>query len=59
MPFEKKEQLEGLLAVLERCRKYYKHMIFTGDLNSKSLAWNIKNQMYVETCLKIINIGLV
>ena len=37
-----KEQLVGLLAVVERCRKYHKHMILSRDLNSKSITWNIK-----------------
>ena len=41
VPPEKKEQLEGLLTVLNRCKEY-KHIILTGDLNAKSLDWNNK-----------------
>ena len=41
IPPEKKEKLEGLLKVLDNC-KDYKHIILTGDLNSKSLEWNNK-----------------
>ena len=42
VPPERKEQLEGLLVVLDKCRKDYKHIILTGDLNSKSIEWNNK-----------------
>ena len=38
---KKKEQLEGLLTVLDKCEEY-KHTILTGHLNSKSLDWNNK-----------------
>ena len=41
IPPEKKEKLEGLLKVLDNCNDY-KHIILTGDLNSKSLEWNNK-----------------
>ena len=36
VPPEKKEQLEGLLSILDHC-KDYQHIIITGDLNSKSM----------------------
>ena len=43
LPPERKEQLEGLLlVVLDKCRKDYKHIILTEDLNSKSIEWNNK-----------------
>ena len=41
VPSEKKDQLEGLLKVLDRC-KDYRHIVLTGDLNAKSLEWNNK-----------------
>ena len=42
MPPEKKEHLEGLMTLLNRCKEY-KHIILTGDhLNAKSLDWNNK-----------------
>ena len=40
VPPEKKDQLEGLLSVIDKCKDIYKHIIITGDLNSKSLDWN-------------------
>ncbi|MEW8546902.1 MAG: hypothetical protein AB2693_25590 [Candidatus Thiodiazotropha sp.] len=39
VPPEKKDQLLGLINVLEEC-KDFKHMVLTGDLNCKSLEWN-------------------
>ena len=41
VPPEKKEQLEGLLRVLDKCKEY-KHIVLTGDLNAKSQSWNNK-----------------
>ena len=50
VPPEKKEQLEGLLTVLDKC-KDNKHIILTGDLNSKSLDWHNKKS---NTCGNIL-----
>ena len=41
VPPEKKEQMEGLLKVLDKCKEY-KHIILTSDLNAKSMEWNNK-----------------
>ena len=38
---KKKEQLEGLLSILDHCQDY-QHIIVTGDLNSKSMDWGNK-----------------
>ena len=49
VPPEKKDQLLGLISVLEKC-KDFKHLVLTGDLNCKSLEWNNKksNTSHVE-----------
>ena len=51
VPPEKKEQLEGLLTVIDKCKKEHKNIIITGDLNSKSLDWNNRKS---NTCGNIL-----
>ena len=48
---QKRKKIKGLLKVLDNC-KDYKHIILTGDLNSKSLEWITKKSTLVEQYLK-------